>query len=103
MLLQIEPREVEIGEMKETIRAMDSELERYHKSNAGLDLTIQVRQHVTVTCAWSIPALLSRFGQRLAQAHVSSAAEAAADTHCYSFCLHRRAARCPCLCALSLD
>jgi hypothetical protein len=29
--------------MKETIRAMDSELERYHKSNAGLDLTIQVR------------------------------------------------------------
>jgi hypothetical protein len=39
---QIEPREIEIGEMKETIRAMDSELERYHKSNAGLDLTIQV-------------------------------------------------------------
>lgn len=39
---QIEPREVEISEMKETIRAMDSELERYHKSNAGLDLTIQV-------------------------------------------------------------
>jgi hypothetical protein len=28
--------------MKETIHAMDSELERYHKSNAGLDLTIQV-------------------------------------------------------------
>lgn len=42
LALQIEPREVEIGEMKETIRAMDSELERYHKSNAGLDLTIQV-------------------------------------------------------------
>lgn len=42
LLLQIEPREVEISEMKETIRAMDSELERYHKSNAGLDLTIQV-------------------------------------------------------------
>jgi hypothetical protein len=40
---QIEPREVEIGEMRETIRAMDAELERYHKSNAGLDLTIQVR------------------------------------------------------------
>lgn len=41
---QIEPREVEIGEMRETIRAMDAELERYHKSNAGLDLTIQVQQ-----------------------------------------------------------
>lgn len=40
--LQIEPREVEIDEMRETIRAMDAELERYHKSNAGLDLTIQV-------------------------------------------------------------
>jgi hypothetical protein len=39
---QIEPREVEIGEMRETIRAMDAELERYHKSNAALDLTIQV-------------------------------------------------------------
>lgn len=43
LLLQIEPREVEINEMRETIRAMDAELERYHKSNAGLDLTIQVR------------------------------------------------------------
>lgn len=42
MWLQIEPREVEIDEMRETIRAMDAELERYHKSNAGLDLTIQV-------------------------------------------------------------
>ena len=41
LLLQIEPREVEINEMRETIRAMDAELERYHKSNAGLDLTIQ--------------------------------------------------------------
>jgi hypothetical protein len=30
--------------MRETIRAMDAELERYHRSNAGLDLTIQVRQ-----------------------------------------------------------
>jgi len=39
---QIEPREVEINEMRETIRAMDAELERYHKSNSGLDLTIQV-------------------------------------------------------------
>ncbi len=38
---QIEPREEEIAEMRETIRAMDGELERYHKSNAGLDLTIQ--------------------------------------------------------------
>jgi hypothetical protein len=26
--------------MKETIKAMDGELERYHKSNASLDLTI---------------------------------------------------------------
>lgn len=26
--------------MKETVRAMDAELERYHKSNATLDLTI---------------------------------------------------------------
>jgi hypothetical protein len=41
-VLQIEPREVEINEMRETIRAMDAELERYHKSNAGLDMTIQV-------------------------------------------------------------
>lgn len=39
---QIEPREEEIGEMKETIKSMDAELERYHKSNAGLDLLIQV-------------------------------------------------------------
>lgn len=38
---QIEPREVEVAEMRETIRAMDAELERYHSSNAGLDLTIQ--------------------------------------------------------------
>jgi hypothetical protein len=50
-LPQIEPREFEINEMRETIRAMDAELERYHKSNAGLDLTIQVCEvrHMTLT------------------------------------------------------
>jgi hypothetical protein len=48
LVLQIEPREVEIGEMHETIRAMDAELERYHKSNAGLDLTIQVNNSDTL-------------------------------------------------------
>jgi len=37
---QIEPREVEIMDMKEQIKDMDSELERYHKNNSALDLTI---------------------------------------------------------------
>ncbi|GLC59167.1 hypothetical protein PLESTB_001455600 [Pleodorina starrii] len=37
---QIEPREAEIGYMKEQIKEMDGELERYHKTNATLDLTI---------------------------------------------------------------
>jgi hypothetical protein len=48
VLPQIEPREVEINEMRETIRAMDAELERYHKSNAGLDLTIQVWKYLAL-------------------------------------------------------
>jgi hypothetical protein len=38
--------------MRETIRAMDAELERYHKSNAGLDLTIQVRVRLRVGADW---------------------------------------------------
>ncbi|KAI8472173.1 MAG: hypothetical protein J3K34DRAFT_519934 [Monoraphidium minutum] len=38
---QIEPREVEISKMRQIVSAMDAELERYHKSNAGLDLAIQ--------------------------------------------------------------
>ena len=37
---QIEPREVEIMEMKEQIKDMDQELERYHKNNSALELTI---------------------------------------------------------------
>ena len=37
---QIEPREVEIMEMKEQIKDMDQELERYHKNNSSLELTI---------------------------------------------------------------
>jgi uncharacterized protein (DUF3084 family) len=37
---QIEPRELEIADMKEQIKEMDHELERYHKNNALLDLTI---------------------------------------------------------------
>ena len=38
---QIEPREVDIADMKETIQKMDHELERYHKNNVKLDLTIR--------------------------------------------------------------
>lgn len=53
-VLQIEPREVEINEMRETIRAMDAELERYHKSNAGLDLTIQVRWQTGNLWLWQL-------------------------------------------------
>ncbi|KAL6752180.1 WD repeat domain 65-like protein [Haematococcus lacustris] len=37
---QIEPREEEIAEMKGQIKEMDGELERYHKTNSGLDLLI---------------------------------------------------------------
>ena len=37
---QIEPREVEIMDMKEQIKDMDLELERYHKNNSSLELTI---------------------------------------------------------------
>jgi len=37
---QIEPREVEIMDMKEQIKDMDQELERYHKNNSSLELTI---------------------------------------------------------------
>ena len=37
---QIEPREVEIMDMKEQIKDMDQELERYHKNNSALDLTV---------------------------------------------------------------
>ena len=37
---QIEPRELEIAEMKDQIQQMDQELERYHKNNANLNLTI---------------------------------------------------------------
>ena len=37
---QIEPRELEISDMKEQIKEMDHELERYHKNNANLDLNI---------------------------------------------------------------
>mmetsp|Transcript_22834 Transcript_22834/g.63112 ORF Transcript_22834/g.63112 Transcript_22834/m.63112 type:complete len:1547 (+) Transcript_22834:150-4790(+) len=37
---QIEPREAEILEMKDQIKEMDGELERYHKTNSGLDLLI---------------------------------------------------------------
>lgn len=37
---QIEPREVEIAEMKTTIRDMDGELERYHKNTTALDLSV---------------------------------------------------------------
>ena len=40
LLRQIEPRELEIADMKEQIKEMDHELERYHKNNANLDLTI---------------------------------------------------------------
>ena len=34
---QIEPRENEITDMKESITEMDHELEQYHKTNASLD------------------------------------------------------------------
>ncbi|CAM9657374.1 unnamed protein product [Scytosiphon promiscuus] len=37
---QIEPRETEIGSMKEQIKEMDRELEQFHNSNAQLDLLI---------------------------------------------------------------
>ncbi|CAD7703772.1 unnamed protein product, partial [Ostreobium quekettii] len=37
---QIEPREMEIGDMKDQIKDMDDELERYHTTNASLDLII---------------------------------------------------------------
>ena len=37
---QIEPRKLEIAEMKDQIQQMDQELERYHKNNANLNLTI---------------------------------------------------------------
>ena len=35
---QLEPRELEIADMKDRIKEMDTELERYHKSQANLDL-----------------------------------------------------------------
>ena len=38
--LQIEPRELEIADMKQQIKEMDHELERYHKTNSNLELTI---------------------------------------------------------------
>ena len=46
--------------MRETIRAMDAELERSHKSNAGLDLTIQVGSngHVGAWCRLYGPVLV---------------------------------------------
>lgn len=37
---QIEPREEEIADMKQQIKEMDQELERYHNTNATLDLSI---------------------------------------------------------------
>lgn len=37
---QIEPRQMEIMAMREKIKEMDTELERYHKSNAALDTLI---------------------------------------------------------------
>ena len=37
---QIEPRENEIADMAQQIKEMDQELEKYHKSNAALDLMI---------------------------------------------------------------
>lgn len=37
---QIEPRELEIADMKQQIKEMDHELERYHKTNSNLELTI---------------------------------------------------------------
>lgn len=37
---QIEPRELEIADMKHQIKEMDQELERYHKTNSNLELTI---------------------------------------------------------------
>jgi hypothetical protein len=33
------------------VSAMDAELERYHKSNAGLDLAIQAREHARTSAA----------------------------------------------------
>jgi len=44
---QVEPRQAEIAGMKDQIKAMDAELERYHKSNAGLDEMIgTLRQRI---------------------------------------------------------
>ena len=37
---QIEPRELEIADMKQQIKEMDHELERYHKTNSNQELTI---------------------------------------------------------------
>ena len=41
---EIEPRRRDVADMG-TIQSMDHELERYHKSNAHLDLTIQDLKH----------------------------------------------------------
>ena len=44
---QIEPREVEISQMKSQIDEMDDELEKYHRSNASLDVVIgEMRQKI---------------------------------------------------------
>lgn len=37
---QIEPREKEVEEMKKKVRDMDTELQRYHRTNAALNLSI---------------------------------------------------------------
>ena len=44
---QIEPRQMEILRMKDQVKAMDAELERYHNSNASLDNMIgNLRQRI---------------------------------------------------------
>ena len=44
---QIEPRQLEINNMREKIKDMDEELAKYHKSNANLDELIgQVRTRI---------------------------------------------------------